>query len=73
VGEERSRRAAGALLSVWLVLTLGTVLTHGELWRYSMQLAPIVWMLGSAGAVALGTEVLRGRGEIRTLVEPKGP
>ncbi len=53
VGEERSRRAAAALLSVWLVVTLGTVLTHGGLWRYTMQLAPIFFMLGSAGAVAL--------------------
>jgi 4-amino-4-deoxy-L-arabinose transferase-like glycosyltransferase len=53
VGDERSRRAAGALVSVWLVVTLGTVLTHGGLWRYTMQLAPITFMLGSAGAVAL--------------------
>jgi len=57
VGDERSRRAAGALVSVWLVVTLGTVLTHGGLWRYTMQLAPITFMLGSAGAVALAAEV----------------
>jgi len=59
VGEERSRRAAAALLSVWLIVTLLTVLAHGGMWRYSMQLAPIAWILGSAGAVAVGGELLR--------------
>ena len=50
----RERRAAGAaLLSVWLSVTLGTAVSHGHLWRYSIQLAPITWILSTAGAATL--------------------
>jgi 4-amino-4-deoxy-L-arabinose transferase-like glycosyltransferase len=57
VGDRRSRMAGAALLSVWLAVALGTVFTHGGLWRYSMQLAPITLMLASAGAAILVTSV----------------
>lgn len=50
----RERRAAGAaLLSVWLCMALGTALSNGSEWRYSIQLAPITWILASAGAATL--------------------
>ena len=50
----RERRAAGAaLLSVWLCMALGTALSNGSAWRYSIQLAPITWILSTAGAATL--------------------
>ena len=50
----RERRAAGAaLLSVWLCMALGTSLSNGSAWRYSIQLAPITWILATAGAATL--------------------
>ena len=58
-GDERSRKAAVALLTVWLTVMLGTVLGNGQNWRYSLQVAPLYWMLGSAGAVALWGAVLQ--------------
>jgi len=50
----RERRAAGAaFLSVWLCMALGTSLSNGSAWRYSVQLAPITWILSTAGAATL--------------------
>ncbi|MEA2375184.1 MAG: hypothetical protein QOD53_1647 [Thermoleophilaceae bacterium] len=57
-GPPERRRATAALVSVWLALSLGTVLTHGGLWRYSVQTASIVFMVGSAGAVIVISAVL---------------
>lgn len=57
-GPSERRRAIAALVSVWLALSLGTVLTHGGLWRYSVQTAPIVFVVGSAGAVIVASAVL---------------
>jgi 4-amino-4-deoxy-L-arabinose transferase-like glycosyltransferase len=57
VGAGESRNAGAALLSVWLVVSLGTVLADPGLWRYSVQVAPIAWMLGSAGIVILVSSV----------------
>jgi hypothetical protein len=56
-GDRRRRAAAVALISVWLAMTLGTVLSHGGLWRYSMQLAPLTLMLVSAGGAILVASV----------------
>ncbi len=57
----RERRAAGAaLLSVWVCMALGTALSNGSAWRYSIQVAPITWILATAGAVTLAG-LLRGR------------
>jgi 4-amino-4-deoxy-L-arabinose transferase-like glycosyltransferase len=49
LGSRERRLAAAALLVVWLLVALATVATHGGLPRYSMQLAPITWMLSVAG------------------------
>ncbi len=50
----RERRAAGAaLLSVWVCMALGTALSNGSAWRYSIQVAPIAWILATVGAVTL--------------------
>jgi 4-amino-4-deoxy-L-arabinose transferase-like glycosyltransferase len=53
IGKREQRNAAAAFLSVWLTLTLATALSHGGLWRYSIQLAPITWILASAGVVII--------------------
>lgn len=53
VGPRDRRNAAAALISVWLAVSVGTVMAHGEDWRYSVQLAPLTWMVGSAGVVIL--------------------
>jgi hypothetical protein len=57
-GDRRTRAAGAALLSVWLAIALGTVLTHGGLWRYSMQLAPLTLMLASAGGAIVVTSLI---------------
>jgi 4-amino-4-deoxy-L-arabinose transferase-like glycosyltransferase len=57
-GTRRSRNAAAALISVWLAIAFGTAMAHGGLWRYSVQLAPITWMLGSAGLAILVSSVV---------------
>jgi hypothetical protein len=44
------RAAAAALIAVWLVIALATALSHGGHRRYSAQLGPEVWMVGSCGA-----------------------
>jgi hypothetical protein len=56
-GEPARRRAGAALISVWVVVTLCTVLAAGEMWRFSIQLAPLTWLLGSAGAAILVSSV----------------
>lgn len=57
VGPPGSRRAAAALLAVWLSINLGTALAHGGMWRYSIQVAPIAWILGSGGIAAFVSAV----------------
>jgi hypothetical protein len=59
VGDRRSRAAGAALLSVWLTIVLGTVLAQGGDWRYTMQVAPLAWMLGSAGVAILARAVVQ--------------
>jgi hypothetical protein len=59
VGGRVSRYATASFLSVWLVVSLGTVLGEGGVWRYSIQLAPVTWILGSAGAVLVVSSVRR--------------
>lgn len=53
VGPRERRLVAMVLLTTWLVLALATVASHGGLPRYSMQLAPITWMLSWAGLTGL--------------------
>lgn len=48
-----ARGAAGAFLAVWLAFSLGTVLSHGGMQRYSASLAYFVWLLGSAGVALM--------------------
>ena len=69
VAAPRARTAASALLAVWLSLTVGTVLTHGGLWRYSASLAPITWLLGTAGAAVV---VDWAAVHVRRRLEPRG-
>jgi hypothetical protein len=54
------RPAAAALVAVWLVIALATAVTHGGHRRYSAQVAPEVWIVGSAGA-ALVVQLLASR------------
>jgi 4-amino-4-deoxy-L-arabinose transferase-like glycosyltransferase len=56
-GARSSRNAAAALLSVSVVVALGTAMAHGAEWRYSIQLAPIVWMVASGGLAILVASV----------------
>jgi 4-amino-4-deoxy-L-arabinose transferase-like glycosyltransferase len=48
--QRRVRCAAAALIAVWVVVAVATALSHGGHRRYSAQLAPEVWIVGSAGA-----------------------
>jgi 4-amino-4-deoxy-L-arabinose transferase-like glycosyltransferase len=50
VAQRGVRAAAGALVAVWLVIALATAVSHGGHRRYSAQLAPEVWLVGTAGA-----------------------
>jgi dolichyl-phosphate-mannose-protein mannosyltransferase len=50
LAQRSARAAAAALVAVWLVIALATAVTHGGHRRYSAQLAPEVWIVGSAGA-----------------------
>jgi 4-amino-4-deoxy-L-arabinose transferase-like glycosyltransferase len=53
VGPPERRAAAAALLAVWFSVVLGTAMFHGYLWRYSMQVAPVAWLLGTAGVALI--------------------
>ncbi len=65
------RRAAVALLTVGLLIVVATVLTHGGAYRYSLQVAPELWLLGSAGLVYLfGAAISRMRGAGRAAAGP---
>jgi 4-amino-4-deoxy-L-arabinose transferase-like glycosyltransferase len=65
-GPRRSRNAAAALISVWLVVLIGTAFGHGADWRYSAQLAPITWILASAGISILVSAVLASAASVRS-------
>jgi O-antigen ligase/4-amino-4-deoxy-L-arabinose transferase-like glycosyltransferase len=58
-GARRTRVAAGALLGVWLSVAVGTAVLHGGQFRYSAALAPLTWLLGSAGLVVAARLVVR--------------
>ena len=47
----RTQLAAGALFGVWGSVAVATAILHGGQLRYSAALAPITWLLGSAGLV----------------------
>jgi 4-amino-4-deoxy-L-arabinose transferase-like glycosyltransferase len=54
VGTRERRSAAAALWSAWLAVALGTAMFEGGTdWRYSMELAPLTWILGSGGIAAI--------------------
>ena len=42
-----------ALIGVWLAVAVGTAMGRGALTRYAIELAPITWILGSAGVAYL--------------------
>ena len=68
--ERPVRAAAAALIAVWLVVALATALSHGGHRRYSAELAPEVWLVGSAGAAIVVERVVtrlrRRRGDLPT-------
>jgi hypothetical protein len=66
LGSRRTRVAGVALLSVWALVALATVASHGGLARYSLALAPITWILTTAGIAALVSAVLAGSAMRRT-------
>jgi hypothetical protein len=45
-------------------MALLTAATHGGLWRYSISLAPLTWILGAAGAVPIGLMAYRRPREV---------
>lgn len=47
----RRRAAAAAFLAAGFLILLATVLTHGGMWRYSVQVTPMAWVVGSAAVV----------------------
>ena len=49
----RSRIALASIASVWFSVALATAILHGGTFRYSASLAPLVWLLGSLGAVTV--------------------
>jgi hypothetical protein len=54
-----TRRAAGsAFLITWLVAAVTTALSHGALWRYSANIAPVGWLAGLAGASLVWSALL---------------
>jgi hypothetical protein len=57
LGDPRARRAGMALIAVWIAVALGTAVGRGHLTRYAIELAPITWILGSAGVACLGVAV----------------
>jgi 4-amino-4-deoxy-L-arabinose transferase-like glycosyltransferase len=52
---KRKRFAAAAFVAVWLCVAFGTAASHGALRRYSAEVAPLVWIAGSAGAAIVLT------------------
>ncbi len=59
-----SRPAAATFIGVGLLILIATVLTHGGMPRYSLQVAPEAWLVGSAGLVyVLGAVAGRLRGK----------
>jgi len=59
-----SRPAAAAFIGVALLILIATVLTHGGMPRYSLQVAPETWLVGSAGLIyVIGAVASRIRGE----------
>lgn len=50
-GPRHRRVAAAAFLSVWALVAVGTAATHGGSVRYSAELAPLTWILGTYGLV----------------------
>lgn len=59
-GPRRSRIAATGLLAAGLPVALLTAATHGGLPRYSLELAPLLWVVSVAGAVRLAHLALAG-------------
>lgn len=59
-GPRRSRIAATGLLAAGLPVALLTAATHGGLPRYSLELAPLLWVVSVAGAVRLARLALAG-------------
>ena len=47
----RTRVAAGAAISVWAAVAVATAVLHGGQFRYAASLAPLTFLLGSAGLV----------------------
>lgn len=56
---DRRRVVAGTLIAVWVCVALATSLTNGVEARFALQLGPIVFILGSAGAALLVSSVLQ--------------
>jgi hypothetical protein len=56
-GPPERRIAARALFAVWLCVILGTAMANGGSWLYTLQVAPIQWLLGSAGLVFVASAV----------------
>lgn len=50
-GSRERRAAAAAYLAVWLLVALGTAASNGGAVRYSADLAPLTWILGTYGLV----------------------
>jgi 4-amino-4-deoxy-L-arabinose transferase-like glycosyltransferase len=65
VPDHRCRTAATVFASLWFVVALATSLTNHVEVRFFVQAAPLMWILGSAGAVFLTAAVLRRLHDLR--------
>jgi Dolichyl-phosphate-mannose-protein mannosyltransferase len=50
VRDQTFRAAGSAFLITWLVAAVTVAISHGALWRYSANIAPVGWVAGLAGA-----------------------
>jgi len=58
LGTRRSQLLTASCISVGVPVILGTVLGHGGNLRYSLQLLPMQWLLGSAAIVLVASAAL---------------
>jgi Dolichyl-phosphate-mannose-protein mannosyltransferase len=61
------RAAGSAFLITWLVAAVTVALSHGALWRYSANIAPVGWLAGLAGAWLVWSAVARMASHRRAL------
>jgi hypothetical protein len=67
-GRGRERIGFAVFAAAWLCMAGLIAATHGGLWRYSMSVAPLTWIVGAAGAGFLVGRVRAGWRDRRSIV-----